>query len=72
MDPSLAHWPTPPDAVLDHHQLPNIATEDKDLHVKKARHRHTPAQLTALNALFDKAEHPPLDERTSLATRLGM
>lgn len=57
---------------MDRHQLPTIASEDKDQHVKKARHRHTPVQLTALNALFDKAEHPSLDERTSLAARLGM
>lgn len=39
---------------------------------KKPRHRHSPAQLAALNELFDKNEHPPLDVRTALAERLGM
>ncbi|KAG6842401.1 hypothetical protein C0991_007531 [Blastosporella zonata] len=39
---------------------------------KKPRHRHSPAQLAALNELFDKNEHPPLDLRASLADRLGM
>ncbi|KAF9015741.1 hypothetical protein BDQ17DRAFT_1418780 [Cyathus striatus] len=39
---------------------------------KKPRHRHSPAQLAALNELFDKNEHPPLEQRTALAERLGM
>jgi hypothetical protein len=39
---------------------------------KKPRHRHSPAQLAALNQLFDQNEHPPLEERTILAERLGM
>lgn len=39
---------------------------------KKPRHRHSPAQLAALNELFDKNEHPPLDVRTALAEQLGM
>jgi hypothetical protein len=39
---------------------------------KKPRHRHSPAQLAALNELYDKDEHPSLDLRTSLAARLGM
>jgi hypothetical protein len=39
---------------------------------KKARHRHTPAQLAALNELYDQSEHPPLDQRTHLAQKLGM
>lgn len=39
---------------------------------RKPRHRHSPAQLAALNDLFDKSEHPPLDQRTELAERLGM
>ena len=60
------------DPLLDCHQLPTIASDDKDLHVKKPRHRHTPVQLAALNALFVKTEHPSLDERTTLAARLGM
>lgn len=39
---------------------------------KKPRHRHSPVQLAALNELFDQNEHPPLDQRTALADRLGM
>ncbi|KAF5392453.1 hypothetical protein D9757_002287 [Collybiopsis confluens] len=44
---------------------------DKDKQ-KKPRHRHSPAQLFALNELFEKDEHPPLEIRVSLAGRLGM
>ncbi|KAK7058557.1 hypothetical protein VNI00_002193 [Paramarasmius palmivorus] len=39
---------------------------------KKPRHRHSPAQLAALNELFDRDEHPALELRVSLAERLGM
>ncbi|KAF9451394.1 homeobox-domain-containing protein, partial [Macrolepiota fuliginosa MF-IS2] len=39
---------------------------------KKPRHRHSPAQLAALNELFDQNEHPPLEQRSALAERLGM
>ncbi|KAH8099745.1 homeobox-domain-containing protein [Cristinia sonorae] len=39
---------------------------------KKPRHRHSAFQLAALNELYDKNEHPPLDERTALADKLGM
>ncbi|KIJ66404.1 hypothetical protein HYDPIDRAFT_26755 [Hydnomerulius pinastri MD-312] len=39
---------------------------------KKPRHRHSPTQLAALNELFDKNEHPSLDERSELAEKLGM
>ncbi|EAU92613.1 hypothetical protein CC1G_06624 [Coprinopsis cinerea okayama7 len=39
---------------------------------KKPRHRHAPEQLAALNELFEKDEHPPLDIRSALAERLGM
>ncbi|TFK26803.1 hypothetical protein FA15DRAFT_654141 [Coprinopsis marcescibilis] len=39
---------------------------------KKPRHRHAPEQLAALNELFDKDEHPPLEIRSVLAERLGM
>ncbi|KAG6911360.1 hypothetical protein DXG01_001031 [Tephrocybe rancida] len=50
---------------LSHQDLP----KDKQ---KKPRHRHSPAQLVALNELYDKNEHPPLELRSSLAERLGM
>ncbi|KDR85651.1 hypothetical protein GALMADRAFT_234645 [Galerina marginata CBS 339.88] len=39
---------------------------------KKPRHRHSPHQLAALNELFDQDEHPPLEQRSTLAERLGM
>jgi hypothetical protein len=39
---------------------------------KKPRHRHSAWQLAALNELYDRDEHPPLDARTSLAEKLGM
>lgn len=39
---------------------------------KKPRHRHSPAQLAALNELFEKSERPSLDDRNELAERLGM
>ena len=39
---------------------------------KKYRHRHSPSQLAALNDLYHKSDHPPLDQRINLAERLGM
>ncbi|KAF8624219.1 hypothetical protein AX15_005985 [Amanita polypyramis BW_CC] len=39
---------------------------------KKPRHRHSPAQLAALNELFEKNEHPSLEQRIALAEQLGM
>lgn len=39
---------------------------------KKPRHRHSPTQLAALNELFEKSEHPTLEERGQLAEKLGM
>ncbi|KAF5352698.1 hypothetical protein D9756_005852 [Leucocoprinus leucothites] len=36
---------------------------------KKPRHRHTPAQLAALNQLFEQDEHPSLEARSVLAER---
>ncbi|KAF5332550.1 hypothetical protein D9611_005085 [Ephemerocybe angulata] len=47
-------------------------TQSAGAQQKKPRHRHSPEQLAALNELFDKNEHPPLDARTALAERLGM
>ncbi|KAF7972174.1 hypothetical protein HWV62_18748 [Athelia sp. TMB] len=42
------------------------------LNEKKPRHRHSPSQLVALNALYEKTEHPSLDERTSLGQQIAM
>jgi hypothetical protein len=39
---------------------------------KKPRHRHSASQLAALNELYDRNEHPSLDQRTTLAEQLGM
>ena len=70
MNPSLphTHWDQPPAAsskLPPNHPL-------KAEQPKKPRHRHSPHQLAALNELYDKTEHPSLEERTSLAERLGM
>ncbi|KAG2149481.1 hypothetical protein BD769DRAFT_1659037 [Suillus cothurnatus] len=47
-------------------------TTDKATSAKKPRHRHSPTQLAALNELYDKNEHPSLDDRTDLAEKLGI
>ncbi|KAJ6604673.1 hypothetical protein DFH09DRAFT_318207 [Mycena vulgaris] len=41
---------------------------------KKApgRHRHSAAQLTALNELYEETTHPTLNQRTALAQSLGL
>ncbi|KAF7347814.1 Distal-less homeobox 3 [Mycena venus] len=39
---------------------------------KKARHRHSPAQLAALNALYEENEHPTLAQRIDLAQSIGL
>ncbi|PCH34080.1 homeobox-domain-containing protein [Wolfiporia cocos MD-104 SS10] len=48
------------------------SSQERSDQPKKPRHRHSAVQLAALNALYDKNEHPSLEERTSLAERLGM
>ncbi|KDQ63196.1 hypothetical protein JAAARDRAFT_29212 [Jaapia argillacea MUCL 33604] len=68
MPPSYPSWPQ------SHPDTPDIpdsepTTKDKQ---KKPRHRHSASQLAALNELYEKNEHPSLDERTALAERLGM
>ncbi len=67
MHPSLAHWDQPAAASS---KLP--LKEPKQEQPKKPRHRHSPMQLAALNELYDKTEHPSLEDRTALAERLGM
>ncbi|KAJ7092751.1 hypothetical protein C8R44DRAFT_750244 [Mycena epipterygia] len=39
---------------------------------KKPRHRHSPAQLAALNGLYEQTEHPTLNQRIALAQSLGL
>lgn len=38
----------------------------------KGRNRHLPHQTDALNEVFERTEHPSLQERTDLAKRLSM
>ncbi|OAX34790.1 homeobox-domain-containing protein [Rhizopogon vinicolor AM-OR11-026] len=45
-----------------------VAPQDDE----KPRHRHSPTQLAALNELYEKNEHPNLDDRNELAEKLGM
>jgi len=62
---------SPPfDSWAADHSFPNQKPSSQPQ--KKPRHRHSPAQLAALNELFDQNEHPPLEHRTTLAERLGM
>ncbi|KAH7886210.1 homeodomain transcription factor [Phlebopus sp. FC_14] len=77
----LVHIDDPPPlkAALDDEKLHNKSDKTQDSPdivdkptTKKPRHRHSPAQLAALNELFDKNEHPSLDERSELAEKLGM
>lgn len=79
--PSYRHsWSDSPPSVSaslkEHHRLhqqpaSSLYHDPKDK-PKKPRHRHSAFQLAALNELYEKDEHPPLEERTSLAERLGM
>jgi hypothetical protein len=61
---SFTSWPQSPFA-----QPIRLSPKDRQ---KKPRHRHSPAQLAALNELYEKSDHPALDERTTLAEHLGM
>ena len=67
MHPSLARWDSPAPSPLD------IPSKDPKADLpKKPRHRHAPYQLAALNELYEKTEHPSLEQRTALAERLHM
>lgn len=39
---------------------------------KKGRHRHAPDQLVALIELYERDDHPSLEDRTTLGQRIGM
>ncbi|OSD03338.1 homeobox-domain-containing protein, partial [Trametes coccinea BRFM310] len=77
MHPSLAQWDQPPaassklspPAAAKPTAAAAAAVGDQQ---KKPRHRHSATQLAALNELYEKNEHPSLEERTALAQRLGM
>ncbi|OCH95664.1 homeobox-domain-containing protein [Obba rivulosa] len=64
---SFASWSQAP--PTSKHLSPSQDRKDQP---KKPRHRHSAFQLAALNELYDKNEHPSLEERTALAERLGM
>ena len=66
MEPAFSKWPT---GSSDHH---HSQTDPLSERPKKPRHRHSAAQLAALNELYERNEHPSLDERTSLAEKLRM
>ena len=78
MVPAYGAWsqsPTSTPAALREAQRlpqPSPSYHDSKDKPKKPRHRHSAFQLAALNELYDRDEHPPLEERTSLAERLGM
>lgn len=63
----------PQDDEKPHKKLHDPDTTDKGTSSgKKPRHRHSPHQLAALNALYEKNEHPSLDDRNKLANKLVM
>ncbi|KAG1754751.1 uncharacterized protein EDB91DRAFT_1342536 [Suillus paluster] len=63
---------TPQDDEKPNKKLNDPDSNDKGSSGKKPRHRHSPTQLAALNELYEKTEHPSLDDRTELAEKLGM
>ncbi|EKM61445.1 uncharacterized protein PHACADRAFT_248056 [Phanerochaete carnosa HHB-10118-sp] len=78
MVPSYDSWsqsPTSTPAALKESQRlpqPSSSYHDSKDKPKKPRHRHSAYQLAALNELYERDEHPALEERTSLAEQLGM
>jgi len=62
----------PRDDEKPHKKVHDPDSTDKGASAKKSRHRHRPDQLQALNELYEKNEHPSLDDRSELAERLGM
>lgn len=71
MVPSYPNWSHAPSHATEKLNEPPNNDQGKDK-PKKPRHRHSAFQLAALNELYDKNEHPPLEDRTALAERLGM
>jgi hypothetical protein len=62
----------PQDDEKPHKKVHDPDGTDKGTSGKKPRHRHSPTQLAALNELYEKNEHPSLDDRNELAEKLGM
>ena len=69
---NLIHNIAPHDDEKPHKKVHDPDSADKATSSKKPRHRHSPSQLAALNELYEKNEHPSLDDRTELAEKLGM
>ena len=65
MEPAFSSWPT---GTSEHHS-PIESLKERQ---KKPRHRHSAYQLAALNQLYERNEHPSLDDRTNLAEKIGM
>ena len=65
MDPAFSSWPT---GTVNRPAQPDSLRERQ----KKPRHRHSAFQLAALNQLYERNEHPSLDDRTNLAEKIGM
>jgi Homeodomain len=65
MEPAFSSWPT---GTTEHHSPLDSLKERQ----KKPRHRHSAYQLAALNQLYERNEHPSLDDRTNLAEKIGM
>jgi hypothetical protein len=65
MDPAFSSWPA---GSTDRPPQPDSLRERQ----KKPRHRHSSIQLAALNQLYERNEHPSLDDRTNLAEKIGM
>lgn len=65
MDPAFSSWPT---GTTDHPPQYDSIKERQ----KKPRHRHSAFQLAALNQLYERNEHPSLEDRTNLAEKIGM
>ncbi|KAG2350931.1 hypothetical protein BDR05DRAFT_955073 [Suillus weaverae] len=76
VDPDDQSTVSTPIAIQDdekpHKKAHDPDSTDKGTSTKKPRHRHSPNQLAALNELYEKNEHPSLDDRTELAEKLGM
>jgi hypothetical protein len=65
MEPAFSSWPT---GMTDQPPQSDSPKERQ----KKPRHRHSAFQLAALNQLYERNEHPSLDDRTNLAEEIGM
>jgi hypothetical protein len=55
-----------------HSPVPPAPGQDQDALKKGPRHRHRPDQLEQLMALYERDDHPSLEDRTSLGQRIGM